>query len=227
VKQTEARANWDDAEVRANVLRQWKMIQARQMAKAEAERLAVEARTSGKSLAELFGNRPGANVVLTEPFSWMTYGAIPAAEARTPPRLSQIFTRVTNPAPGEPSEREAVEIPGNEFMRTVTRLNSGEVAAAMTAGTVACMVRRRGQPGGVPCVLIPQRALTTAMVALMINRQSMRRGRRGSVGRPEMAAIGRVAGIGRESALWDGINVSAEDHRLTGQITLTGQDSRG
>ena len=134
--------DWSNLQVRGDVLRAWKIVHARELAKAEAERLAGEARKSGKSLGELFGERLDLEVLVTNSFSWLTYGSIPPSLARTPPRISEVTAWSTDPETGKLTEREAVQVPGDEFMRVVTRLSAGEIAVAMNAPQTAAYAVR-------------------------------------------------------------------------------------
>ena len=54
---------FDDPGVAAEVLREWKMIQARKPALEEAKKLADDARKSKGSLKQVFANRPDLPVV--------------------------------------------------------------------------------------------------------------------------------------------------------------------
>ena len=121
---------FDDPGVRDRVLEAWRTIEAREPARAEAERLAAEASEAGLPLAEVFAGEPGREVVATEPFSWMTYGAIPAWWARMPPRISQIKPSMSGNAETAEADEDAIEMPGNDFMREVCGLGKGEVGVA-------------------------------------------------------------------------------------------------
>lgn len=107
---------FDEPGVRQRVLRRWKMIEALGLASKEADRLAAQARKAKKPLGELFADRSGAPVAESEPFTWLTYGAIPAMWAQGPPRISEV---------------KGVDVPGNEFMRAVFNLAKGEVGTAI------------------------------------------------------------------------------------------------
>ena len=118
---------FSDKGVRAEVLARWKLDHARQAALAAAEKLAVEARRSGKTLKRLFADRPDIRVTETEPFSWMTFGPVPVNASYQPPKLSEV---------------EGVDRPGPAFMRTVFELTKGEAGVAMNEPqTVAYVIR--------------------------------------------------------------------------------------
>jgi len=116
-----------DPGVRDQVLRAWKLVQARGPALKAAKALAEEARQSGKPLAETFAGQADRNVVAPPPFSWITFGNVPTGSAPEAARLSTV--------PG-------VELAGEEFMKTVFGLEPGGIGAAMNAPeTVAYVVR--------------------------------------------------------------------------------------
>ena len=118
---------FEDPGVREQVLLEWKMSEARKLAKKAAETLAGECRKSGQSFEITFVERPELGVVSTRPFSWMTYGNVPLGTARTPARLSQV---------------EGVDMAGPEFMRAVFQLKQGQVGVAMNhPETIAYVVR--------------------------------------------------------------------------------------
>lgn len=132
VAETEQRIpDFEDPGVRDQVLRAWKMVQARSLARKEAERLAAQVRDRGQSLREFFADQPDMNVLQSEPFSWMTYGAFPAWWARTPPRINEIKARIKDPQTGEETQQDAVQMPGDELMREVFSLTKGETGVAM------------------------------------------------------------------------------------------------
>ncbi|MBU4270320.1 MAG: SurA N-terminal domain-containing protein [Planctomycetes bacterium] len=117
---------FEDEGVREEVLRAWKMIQARELAKKEAEALAAEAREADKPFARVFAGRPKLPVLTPPPFTWMTLGSVSLSFSRQP----------------EISAVEGVDIAGEEFMRTVFRLKPGEVGAAMNAPQTAAYAVR-------------------------------------------------------------------------------------
>ena len=109
--------DYDDPGVRDDVLHTWKVIHAREDALKEAKALADKASKAGKSLKQVFADRPDLHVILPTPFTWMTMRSV----APSTPEYAQI-----SPVAG-------VELPGQDFMRAVFRLKPGEVGAAMNA----------------------------------------------------------------------------------------------
>jgi len=106
--------------------------QARELAKKAAERWAAAVRAKKQPLAAVLAGKPGVGPVYqTEPFSWLTYGGLPAWLAQRPPMLSQIKARVKDPVSGLIEEKDAVDMPGQNFMRAVFNLRPGEVGVAM------------------------------------------------------------------------------------------------
>ena len=118
---------FDDQGVRDEVLRTWKMIQARTLAMTEADKLAGEARKSNKFLKQTFADRPDLRVIFPEPFSWMTFGNVPLGSAPSAARLSAV--------PG-------IDMPGQEFMRAVFDLQPREIGTAFNAPKTAAYVVR-------------------------------------------------------------------------------------
>ena len=118
--------------VREQVLKAWREEQARELAKKAAERWAAAVRAKKQPLAAVLAGKPGVGPVYqTEPFSWLTYGGLPAWLAQRPPMLSQIKARVKDPVSGLIEEKDAVDMPGQNFMRAVFNLRPGEVGVAM------------------------------------------------------------------------------------------------
>ena len=109
--------SFDDPGVADQVLKTWKRVQARTRARDEAKGLAEEARKAQKSLTRAFGTRPGLVVTKTEPFSWMSFGAIP-------PRFA---TQQSRP---QISEVRGVDRPGDQFMKVAFDLAQGDVGVA-------------------------------------------------------------------------------------------------
>jgi hypothetical protein len=111
-------------EVRDEVARAWKMVQARKLAELKAKELAERANEQGKPLAAVF---PKEKVIETDPFSWLTYGAVPRRGRFPEPRLGQI---------------EGVQDAGPAFMEQVFSLKDGEAGVAMNhPQTVAYVVQ--------------------------------------------------------------------------------------
>ncbi len=118
---------FDEPGVRDQVLRAWKMRLARKLALQEAERLAEQARQAGKPLKEVFADRPELRVTESQPFTWLTAGAMPTFWTMQPPKLSEV---------------EGVDHPGDAFMQAVFQLQPGELGTAMNhPQTVAYVFR--------------------------------------------------------------------------------------
>jgi hypothetical protein len=117
---------WTDKGVRQKVLAAWKLEQARSIAQKEAERLARIARQSKQPLEKVFAKKPQVQVYRSDPFTWLTEGAIPGSMSNAQPEISQI--RATGGAAGI---EEAVETPGNGFMQAVFHRDRGELGVAM------------------------------------------------------------------------------------------------
>jgi hypothetical protein len=122
--------NFDDPGVRERVLKAWKMIQARPLAMKAAESLAADARKAKEPLRRAFAGRPDLHVVLPPPFSWITFGNVPLGSAPNAARISAVTD---------------VDFAGDEFMRTVFRLEPGQTGVALNAPkTVAYVIRLTG-----------------------------------------------------------------------------------
>jgi len=114
-------------EIRGEVVRAWKLREARGLATKRAEALAAEARKDGRPLKALFGERPGMQVIETEPFSWVTQESIADSGGASPPKLTEI--------PG-------IVDAGNTFMQKVFSLHVGDVGVAFNnPETIAYVVR--------------------------------------------------------------------------------------
>jgi len=106
--------DWEDEGVRSRVVRTWKLIRAREIARQEAETLAVKAQESHKPLKEVIDKRPGTVLLTPEAFTWMTEG-FPGSQE--PPRLSQVKGPDGKPLAGL----------GNEFMEHLFAMPQGGV----------------------------------------------------------------------------------------------------
>lgn len=129
LRQQAQRARKDTEQVRQEVLRAWKMDQARSLARNRAAQLAELARKTGRSLQEALAKEPGVTVLESGPFSWLTHGTISPRlfMQAPPPRISDV---------------PHVEAAGEEFMEAVFRLQPGETAVAFNRPqTVAYVVR--------------------------------------------------------------------------------------
>ncbi len=110
--------SFDEPRVRELVLQKWREVEARQLARDAAQRVADAVRKSGRSLSEYCVDRPEYRVTLPEPFTWLTRGLAGPTTPDAPPRISPV---------------DGVEMPGEEFMRTVFELEKGGVGTAMNA----------------------------------------------------------------------------------------------
>jgi hypothetical protein len=108
--------SFDDKGVRERVLESWKMVHARPLAMKAAEAMAQEVRESKRALKESLAKRPGTHVIAPPPFSWITFGNVPLGSAPEAARISEV--------PG-------VEYPGDDFMRMVFGLDSGQCGVAL------------------------------------------------------------------------------------------------
>jgi hypothetical protein len=109
------------------VLRAWKMLNGRPLATKAADVLADEARKANKPLKQVFADRPDLHVAMPPAFSWITFGNVALGS-------SPGATRLSTPA--------GIDLPGDAFMRTVFRLEPGQVGVAMNAPqTVAYVIR--------------------------------------------------------------------------------------
>lgn len=104
----------DDPGVRARVVAAWKLAQAYDLAKAEADRLAAKARQSKAPLKESLKAESSVKVLEPKPFSWLTRGQVPLEMSdRGPPKYSRV---------------EGLNEAGAAFMQTVFRMEPGTVA---------------------------------------------------------------------------------------------------
>jgi hypothetical protein len=137
-------------EVREMVVNAWKMIQARDAAQAEADRLASAARAKQESseepvsLSTALAGDEGVTVQSTEPFTWFDAISIQLTMmGYGQPRLSAIQIVAPKPKEGEESaEAETVPLVGADFMRAVASLDKGSVGVAWNdPKTVAYVVQ--------------------------------------------------------------------------------------
>jgi len=110
--------------VREDVLRAWRIVEARPLARKAAEELAAEATSGGKTLEAVAAARGGLEVEKVGPFTWLTRGTAPFGAA---PMLSQ---------------PEGLAMPGEEFMRTVFSLEPGKAAVAFNEPETVCYAVR-------------------------------------------------------------------------------------
>jgi hypothetical protein len=102
-------------DAREEVLKAWKMIKARDLARKQAETYAAEAAGAKKTLGEYFTGDKTPKVITAGPFSWMTLGTTADNAQRGIPMLSDV--------PG-------IENPSMEFMRTVFNLDQDSIGVA-------------------------------------------------------------------------------------------------
>ena len=113
-------------DVRAEVLRAWKLIRARDLALEAAKKLAAEAQKANQPLKQVFADQPERHVILPSKFTWLNFGNV-AMSWQQPARLSTV---------------EGVQMPGWDFMREVFSLERGQVSVAFNAPkTIAYVVR--------------------------------------------------------------------------------------
>ena len=114
--------------VREEVVRAWKLPRAADEADKEAERMAEQARATGRSLAESF---PTEDVIQTDEFSWMSGGNLPPQFGLSQPSLSTV----------QSVDGEAQDV-GSRFMRTVAALEQGQIGVTSDdARSVVYLVR--------------------------------------------------------------------------------------
>ncbi|NQU25237.1 MAG: hypothetical protein HQ567_28465, partial [Candidatus Nealsonbacteria bacterium] len=115
---------FDEPGIEKEVLTAWKTEQARLLAVKAAETLAKKAREAGKPLADVFAEH---DVKTSDPFTWLTFGNMPAGLSRTPPSVSEV---------------EGVDRAGPDFFRKVLELKAGDVGVAMNyPKTIAYVIR--------------------------------------------------------------------------------------
>jgi len=106
------------ADVRDDVERVWRLMEARPLAKQRAEKLATAA--AGKELTAAIAGQEGMEVTKVGPFTWLTRGTAPFGSA---PVISQ-------PA--------GVQMAGGEFMEAVFGLEPGGTATAFNEPKTIC-----------------------------------------------------------------------------------------
>ena len=106
------------SEIRDDVERVWRLMEARPLAKQRAEAIATAA--AGKDLAAAIAGQEGAEVTKVGPFTWLTRGTAPFGSA---PVVSQ-------PA--------GVQLVGNEFMEAVFGLEPGGTTTAFNEPKTIC-----------------------------------------------------------------------------------------
>jgi ribonuclease E len=134
-------------EIKEVVLKRWKEIEARPLARKRAEELAVEVRNSRKSLAEAFtsAGRNDVPVTETEPFTYKSYGASMYAAFLAmrgiPPRLGEVCEKGVAVGDSE-IDNKWIVAPGVEFMEMASSLAVGETGVVFNQPqTVAYVIR--------------------------------------------------------------------------------------
>ena len=110
---------------REDVLRAWRIVEARPLARKAAEELVAEAK-EGTTLEAVAASRGGLEVEKVGPFNWLTRGTAPFGSA---PELSQ---------------PDGLSMPGEELMQAVFALEPGESTVAFNEPQTVCYAIRLG-----------------------------------------------------------------------------------
>ena len=110
---------------REDVLRAWRIVEARPLARKAAEELVAEAK-EGKTLEAVAASRGGLEVEKVGPFNWLTRGTAPFGSA---PELSQ---------------PDGLSMPGEELMQAVFALEPGQSTVAFNEPQTVCYAIRLG-----------------------------------------------------------------------------------
>ena len=110
---------------REDVLRAWRIVEARPLARKAAEELVADAK-EGKTLEAVAASRGGLEVEKVGPFSWLTRGTAPFGSA---PELSQ---------------PDGLAMPGEELMQAVFALEPGQSTVAFNEPKTVCYAIRLG-----------------------------------------------------------------------------------
>ncbi|MGI9177801.1 MAG: hypothetical protein ACR2IT_08095 [Pirellulales bacterium] len=105
---------------RDDVLRAWRIVEARPLAQKAAEELVAEVTSGGKTLEAVAAARGGLEVAKIGPFTWLNRGTAPFGAA---PVLSQ---------------PEGLAMPGEETMRAVFALEPGQATAVFNEPKTVC-----------------------------------------------------------------------------------------
>ena len=103
-------------QIRDQVVKAWKLIHARALARRRADEYAAQAREAGKPLNDVFAAQSNLKVTETGAFSWLSVGNVPFDPSGMQPRISPVA---------------GVEHPGAEFMEAVFKLSPGEIGVAL------------------------------------------------------------------------------------------------
>ena len=110
---------------REDVLRAWRIVEARPLARKAAEELVAEAK-EGTTLEAVAASRGGLEVEKVGPFNWLTRGTAPFGSA---PELSQ---------------PDGLSMPGEELMQAVFALEPGQSTVAFNEPQTVCYAIRLG-----------------------------------------------------------------------------------
>ena len=110
---------------REDVLRAWRIVEARPLARKAAEELVAEAK-EGTTLEAVAASRGGLEVEKVGPFNWLTRGTAPFGSA---PELSQ---------------PDGLAMPGEELMQAVFALEPGQSTVAFNEPQTVCYAIRLG-----------------------------------------------------------------------------------
>ncbi len=113
------------AEIRDEVVKAWKVREARALAIDAAEELAITARQKKSSLSDSLA-APGRNFFQTGEITWMSTGSVGIASGAMP----------------SPTEIPGVAMAGDDFRETMFRLDEGEVAVSFDAPQTTVYVIR-------------------------------------------------------------------------------------
>jgi len=105
-------------DIKPEVERVWRLIEARPLARKEAEELAAAA--ADKPLAEVLAGREGLAASTVGPFTWLTRGTAPFG---SPPMRN---------------DPEGIEMAGDEFLAAVFGLEPGQTAVAFNEPQTVC-----------------------------------------------------------------------------------------
>jgi hypothetical protein len=105
--------------VRDNVEFSWRIVEGRGLARRKAEELAALAATSKQSLAASMEGKSDVKVGQAGPFTWLSQGSQPGSGAFV-------------------SQPDGIEMPGDEFMRTVFSLQPGQSGVAFNEPRTIC-----------------------------------------------------------------------------------------
>ncbi len=103
--------------IRGDVVRAWKLIEAREFVRKRAESLADRARQDkDKTMRQTLSAEPGVEVIEPDPFTWLTTGSVPFDMSNMQAARLTPITQLNNAGP--------------EFMQKVFSLKEGEIGVA-------------------------------------------------------------------------------------------------